>query len=150
MKARFHFMAWGLLAAAAAALVLHDGPVPPGAPVVLETPPCPDPPPPVALVALRTMHETAFFKVMGVLHNRGVVPVGPVVVRGRFAGRDGTETRVMTMPRPEVIVPGGAAPFELVVPGHPATVRVSVDARWLTGEPLPVDGRRARGGEAAP
>ena len=136
------YVGWlGLLLVAAAASLILDGPVPPAEPVQLAWPATPDPPPPLALQSLRTMNETAFFKVCGVLHNRGVEPVGPVAVWGRFAGRvDGAETSAMTFAVPEIILPGAAARFELVVADHPETVRVDLDFRLLTGEALPVDG----------
>ncbi len=139
----------GLLLAAAAALLILGGPVPPAAPVQLAWPATPDPPPPLALQSLRTMNETAFFKVCGVLHNRGVEPVGPVAVWGRFASRaDGAETAAMTFAVPEIILPGAAARFELVVADHPETARVEVDFRLLTGAALPVDGAFVALGDA--
>ncbi len=138
---------WGsilLLLAAIGALTLRPGPVPPAEPVRLDWPPCPSPPPPMELQSVGTMTETAFLKVIGVLRNRGVEPIGPIVVRGRFAARsDGAETTATAFTFPEILVPGASARFELVVPEHPETARVSIDFRRLTGEPLPVDGSPA-------
>ncbi len=138
-----------LLLAVVGGLLFHGGPVAPVDPVRLVWPNTPIPPPPVELRSVRTMNETAFFKVLGVLHNRGVEPVGPVVVRGRFASRhDGSETSAMSMTMPEVIVPGAAVRFELVVPERPETSRVEIDFRLLSGAPLPVDGARGMDDEA--
>ena len=138
---------WGsilLLLAAIGAMSIRRGPVPPAEPVRLDWPPCPSPPPPVELHSLRTMHETAFFKVIGVLRNRGVEPVGPVMARGRFtSGSTGIETAATAFTTPEIIVPGAVARFELIVPEEPQTVRVSIDFRQLTGKPIPVDGSHA-------
>ncbi len=127
--------------AAIAALLILPGPVPPAAPVRLAWPDTPVPPPPLALVSLRTMNETSFLKVIGILHNRGVEPIGPIVVRGWFTSRDGMAVNAATvMPEPEILVPGAAVRFELIGPEHPATGQVAIDFRLLSGAPLPVDG----------
>lgn len=132
-----------LVLAAMGVLLIRGSPVEPTAPVQLHWPATSTPPPPMALQSIRTMNETAFFKVLGVLHNRGVGPIGPVVVRGRFASRsNGTEATAMAFTLPEIIVPGATARFELVVPELPKTSRVDVDFRLLAGDPLPVDGTR--------
>ena len=134
---------------AAAALLILGGPVPPTEPVQLVWPATSDSPPPLALLSLRTMNETAFFKVCGILHNRGVEPVGPVAVWGRFTSRsNGAETSAMTFAVPEIIVPGAAARFELVVADRPESARVDMDFRLLSGEALPVDGTLVETGEA--
>ncbi|MGD9781041.1 MAG: hypothetical protein AB7V14_02690 [Kiritimatiellia bacterium] len=144
------YVGWlGLLMGAAVALLILEGPVPPAEPVQLAWPATSDPPPPLALQSLRTMNETAFFKVCGVLHNRGVEPVGPVAVWGRFTSRsDGAETSAMAFAVPEIILPGAAARFELVVADRPESDRVDMDFRLLTGEALPVDGTLVETGEA--
>ena len=132
-----------LVLIATGVLVFRGSPVEPTVPAQLHWPSTSTPPPPMALQSVRTMNETAFFKVLGVLHNRGAEPIGPVVVRGRFASRtDGTETPATTFTLPEIIFPGAAARFELVVPEQPETARVDMDFRLLSGEPLPVDGTR--------
>ena len=144
------YVGWlGMLVVAALALLILGGPVPPAKPVELVWPATSDPPPPLALQSLRTMNETAFFKVCGVLYNRGVEPVGPVAVWGRFADRvDGAETSAMTFAVPEIILPGAAARFELVVADHPETARVDLDFRLVTGEALSVDGTLVALGDA--
>lgn len=132
-----------LVLAAMGVLLIRGSPVKPTAPVQLHWPATSATPPPMALQSVRTMNETAFFKVLGVLCNRGVEPIGPVVVRGRFANRsDGTETTAVAFTMPEIIVPGATARFELVVPELPETSRVDVDFRLLSGAQLPVDGTR--------
>ena len=141
-----------LVLAAMGVLVIRGSPVGPTEPVHLYWPSPSATPPPVALQSIRTMNETAFFKVLGVLHNRGAEPIGPVVVRGRFASRsNGTETTAMAFTLPEIIVPGATARFELVVPELPETARADMDFRLLSGDPLPVDGSRTETeGTAAP
>jgi len=141
-----------LLLVALGALLLLEGPIAPVEPVQLTWPACSDPQPPLALVSIRTMNETAFLKVRGILHNRGVEPIGPLVVQGRFTSRsDDTETSAMTFPKPALIVPGAAARFELVVPEVPETAKVHITFHLLTGELLPVDGTQAASeGEGSP
>ena len=141
-----------LVLAAMGVLLIRGSPVEPTAPVQLHWPATSATPPPMALHSVRTMNETAFFKVLGVLHNRGAEPIGPVVVRGCFANRsNGTQTMAMAFTLPEIIVPGATARFELVVPELPETSRVDVDFRLLSGDPLPVDGTRTEtDGKGAP
>lgn len=140
-----------LLLAAGIALLILGGPVAPADPVQLAWPLDAPPATPLVLRSVRTMNETAFFKVRGLLQNRGVVPIGPVVARGRFRDRSGGESVAMALTTPEVVVPGAAARFEIVVPDRPETARVEIDFRDLAGAPLPVAGTHvATDGEALP
>ena len=133
-----------VLACAAVLLLLVKAPVPEARKVEFILPEPPADAPPLSLHDVRTMNETSFLKVLGTLYNRGLEPVGPIVIRGCWASADGEEKRVgMTLCNPEVFLPGAAARFEVAIPDELDTATIELSFRDLDGQPVAIDRSRA-------
>lgn len=139
-----HFIYFGsllLLLAFSGALLLLAGPVKPVEPVQLFWADDSAASPALVLLSIQTMEETAFLRVHGRLLNRGVEPIGPIVMRCRFTSRShNAYMSAMAFPTPESIAPGSTAHFLAAIPAQFNAAFVQIDFRLLTGEPLPLAG----------